>query len=156
VHGRAPGWDAGVAVARRASTASAPPTVVVRPAPAPAVPAPKPVAPAKPQVVVDAGLPAPMKHALRYSNVVVAAVYLPGSARDAQTLREARAGARDAHAGFVALNVGKERIAAALAPKLDPVADPAVLVFERPGTVVTQLDGYADRTTVAQAAANAR
>ena len=33
--------------------------------------------------------------------------------------------------------------------------DPAVLVFRRPGTMFVQLNGFADKDTVAQAAANA-
>ena len=33
--------------------------------------------------------------------------------------------------------------------------DPGVLVFQRPGTLVTQFAGFADRDMVAQAAVNA-
>ena len=64
-------------------------------------------------------------------------------------------GARDAHSGFVGINVFRQAEAAPLTELLGVLQDPAVLVFKRPGTVFVQLNGFADKDTVAQAAANA-
>jgi hypothetical protein len=103
---------------------------------------------------IDSGLPAPLRAALARSTVVVAALNAPGVPGDAAAVSEARQGARAAHAGFAVLDVRNEAIAAALAAKAPNATDPAVLVVRRPGTIAVELDGYADRQTVAQAAAN--
>ena len=77
---------------------------------------------------------------------------------------EARQGAGISGAGFVALNIEDNRAAAPLTALLSGAAtaadrvldDPAVLVFKRPKTLFVRFNGYTDRDTVAQAAANAR
>ena len=91
---------------------------------------------------------------LRRDRVVVAAVWAP-NAGDKQALAEARAGAHEVGAGFVVLNVLEERKAKALTKLAGPISDPSVLVFKRPGTIVLRFDGFADTTTVAEAAQNA-
>ena len=61
-------------------------------------------------------------------------------------------------AGFLPVNVLDEKIVApitALVPGGGLLPDPGVLVFQRPGTLVTQFAGFADRDMVAQAAVNA-
>jgi hypothetical protein len=76
---------------------------------------------------------------------------------------EARHGARVAHVGFVAFSVADEKVVSPLSSLLngaptpaDRVLDgPAVLVFVRPNSLFVRLNGFADRDTVAQAAANA-
>src|SRR5438132_276195 len=71
---------------------------------------------------------------------------------------EAQAGAKTAGAGFLPVNVLDEKIVApitALVPGGGLLPDPGVLVFQRPGTLVTQFAGFADRDMVAQAAVNA-
>ncbi len=115
---------------------------------------PAKTAPAKPKIVLNPGLPANLARALRRDRVVVAAVWAP-NAGDKQALAEARAGAHEVGAGFVVLNVLEERKAKALTKLAGPISDPSVLVFKRPGTIVLRFDGFADTTTVAQAAQNA-
>jgi thiol:disulfide interchange protein len=68
---------------------------------------------------------------------------------------EAEAGAKLGGAGFLALNVLNEGVARKLLAKLELVDDPSVLVLKRSGEVAQELTGFADRETVAQAAANA-
>ena len=82
-------------------------------------------------------------------------LYDPQAIVDAASLGEAQAGAKLANVGFVALNVLAEAQAQPLAKKLGVLPDPALLVFRRPGDVVFRVNGFADRATVAQAAANA-
>jgi len=112
--------------------------------------------------VID-GMPGSLAIELQTHEVVVVALYAPKSSIDALVLGEARQGAAAAGAGFVALNVTNERIAAPLTSLLTTGAsaadrvldDPAVLVFQRPRTLFVRLNGYTDRDTVAQAATNA-
>lgn len=146
-----------VAVARKATAVKAKPAV--RPAPKPRVAAkPKPHTPA----VID-GMPSALALALRAHPVVVVSLYTPDSSVDAMATDEAKHGAAAAHVGFVAFDVADNKIVAPLSALLtgaptpaDRVLDgPAVLVFERPGTLFVRLNGFADRDTVAQAAANA-
>ena len=116
----------------------------------------KRVRPAAPKPHIDPTLPAPLRHALAHSRVVVAVLYAPDVPGDDEAVSEARKGARAAHVGFTTLNVRKEPIARALARQVDGASDPAVLVVRRPGDVAVQLDGFVDAAVVAQAAANTR
>jgi hypothetical protein len=76
---------------------------------------------------------------------------------------EARQGAALSGSGFVALSVADNRVVSPLSALLaaaptpaDRVPDgPAVLVFQRPKTLFVRFNGFVDRDTVAQAAANA-
>jgi hypothetical protein len=109
------------------------------------------------------GMPAALALALNSHEIVVVSLYTPGANVDAMATDEARHGAALAGAGFVAFNVGDEKIVSPLTALLstaptpaDRVLDgPAVLVFQRPGSLFVRLNGFADRDTVAQAAANA-
>ena len=109
------------------------------------------------------GMPAALALALNSHEIVVVSLFTPGANVDAMATDEARHGAALAGAGFVAFDVGDEKIVSPLTALLstaptpaDRVLDgPAVLVFERPGTLFVRLNGFADRDTVAQAAANA-
>jgi hypothetical protein len=92
---------------------------------------------------------------LKRHRVVVAVLYTPGSAVDLLSVAEARAGAGDVHAGFVAIDVTDTRSIALLASRYDVRDAPAVLVFARWRGPVNVIVGYADRETVAQAAENA-
>ena len=105
---------------------------------------------------VEPGLPVKLVRALARERVVVVSLYSPRAASDRAALAEARAGAARAGAGFVAVNVLDVRQAGPLARKLGVLEEPSVLVFRRPEEVVLRFDGYTDRDTVAQAAANAR
>ncbi|HEX3266931.1 MAG TPA: hypothetical protein VHQ98_02995 [Gaiellaceae bacterium] len=112
--------------------------------------------------VVD-GMPAALAAALASHKVVVVSLYAPRSSVDEMATAEAKHGAALAGAGFVAFSVANERIVSPLSSLLtgaptaaDRVLDgPAVLVFQRPRTLFVRLNGFADRDTVAQAAANA-
>jgi hypothetical protein len=119
---------------------------------------PKPKAAA----VID-GMPGSLALALRAHSVVVVSLYIPGASVDTMATEEARHGAALAGAGFVSFNVADEKVVSPLSSLLtgaatpaDRVLDgPAVLVFERPKTLFVRFNGFADRDTVAQAAANA-
>ena len=121
---------------------------VVTPKPATHPVAPKPV---KPVIVLNPGLPSNVARALHRDRVVVVAVFAP-KAGDTEAVAQARAGAKATGAGFVALNVLEERKARALEKLVGPISDPSVLVIKRPGTISFRADGFADATTVAQAA----
>jgi hypothetical protein len=118
--------------------------------------APAHARPAVPKLHIDPTLPAPLRHALSHSRVVVAVLYASDAPGDDEAVSEARKGARAAHVGFTMLNVRNEAIARALARQVDGASDPAVLVVRRPGTVALKLDGFVDAAVVAQAAVNAR
>jgi len=94
--------------------------------------------------------------ALKENNVVVVLFYAPRSAYDAIQAREARAGAAGGGAGFLAVDVTKDRYVAALATAFEVRDAPAILVVTRGFRVSARLDGFADRVTIAQAASNAR
>ena len=118
--------------------------------------------PAAAATVVD-GMPAALARALRSHRVVVVSLYTPGASVDAMATEEAKHGAALAGAGFVSFNVADDKVVSPLSSLLtgaptpaDRVLDgPAVLVFERPSSLFVRFNGFADRDTVAQAAANA-
>ncbi len=126
---------------------------------APATKTPKP-AQAKPKpvlnpVVPPTGFPVAVDQALRQHAVVVVSLVLPGAKIDELGAAEAEAGAKLSGAGFLALNVLNERVARTLLTKLDAAKEPSLLVVKRSGEVAVELNGFVDRETVAQAAANA-
>jgi hypothetical protein len=94
--------------------------------------------------------------ALKENKVVVVLFYAPRSTYDAIQAREARAGAAGGGAGFLAVDVSKDRYVAALATAFEVRDAPAILVVTRGFRVSARLDGFADRVTIAQAASNAR
>jgi hypothetical protein len=112
----------------------------------------QPVKPAKPKPEPKT----PLERALAKHKAVVVLFYTPAASYDALQTREARAGAEAGRAGFLALNVAKDRKTAALATKYDVRDAPAILVFSRGPKVAVRLDGYADRDTIEQAALIAR
>lgn len=120
--------------------------------------APVSPAPAPAPAVGTNGLPAPLDVLLRKHGVVVVALYDPEVEADGIALAEARAGARDAHAGFLAVNVLDGRVAGPLtaaAGQGTVLPDPGVLIYRRPGTMMNRIDGFSDRGAVAQAVASA-
>jgi len=126
-------------------------TPVAKPKPAP-VPIAKPAAPP-----VDAnGLPRVLSRALAGNRVVVVGLHDPDSALDQMALAEARAGARAAGAGFVAINVLAEGQSRPLLELLGALENPGILVYRKPDVLFARMSGFADSETVAQAAANAR
>jgi hypothetical protein len=94
--------------------------------------------------------------ALDENEVVVVLFYAPGSSYDTLQAREARAGAAAGGAGFLAVDVSRDRQVSSLAAAFGIRDAPAILVVKRGYRVAVRINGYADRETVAQAAANAR
>ncbi|HEV2592931.1 MAG TPA: hypothetical protein VGU02_13675 [Gaiellaceae bacterium] len=113
-------------------------------------------APARPKLRLDPSVPHAVIAKLQRSREVVAFVYTGVSGADRAQLADVRAGAREAHVPFVALDVTKERMADEVFAWTSSSADPNVLVVKRPGTIAFERAGLVDRQTVAQAAASAR
>jgi hypothetical protein len=102
------------------------------------------------------GLPVPVVRALHKHSVVVVAMYVPGAQVDEATAFEAQAGAKEMHAGFVAINVFHQRSGTAMLRKLGVFNTPAVLVVHRPYRIDSEFKDFVDRDVVAQAVAEAR
>jgi hypothetical protein len=108
---------------------------------------------------VYATLPQPLQWQLAHHKIVVVSLYNPSSDVDAISVAEAHAGALDAGAGFLLVSVLDNKVAGiltALLPGGGLLPDPGVLIYRAPGNVAIRLDGFADRDSVAQAAANAK
>jgi hypothetical protein len=112
--------------------------------------------PVVPTVQLATGLPAPLRSALMRSRLIVAVVYAPGDAVDAEVLAAAQQAAASQHAPLVGLNIRSDSVAAATATWMQNIVEPAVLVVARPGRVAVELDGYTDEASVAQAIVDAR
>jgi hypothetical protein len=111
---------------------------------------------AKPKVSTLAdGTPRTIASVLRHHRVAVVLLYDPQSKVDSLSLGEAQLGAGRANAGFLRVNVLKQRQAAPFAKAFGILQAPTVLFFARPGKLVQKLVGFADQDTVAQAALNA-
>jgi hypothetical protein len=106
-------------------------------------------------VTLASGLPDGIAHALRYSRVVVVAVYVPGASVDGFVRGEAQAAARMSRAGYVGVSASSAAALQKLFTKTGVLPDPAVVIMRRPGTVTATL-GVADRETIAQAVLQAR
>lgn len=102
-----------------------------------------------------AGLPEPVAQAFGRHSTVVVSLYDPYSQVDGISFAEAKAGAALAGVGFVPLSVLSQRQVGKLTAQLGLLPDPGVLVYVRPGTLAAKISGFADKETVAQAAANA-
>jgi len=111
-------------------------------------------APVHPRPTAGSGLPASVASQLAAGRVVVVSLYAPKATIDATAMREAAAGAGIAGAAFVAVDVNSSDVDA-LNRRYGVIQDPAVLVLRPPGDLIVRIDGFADRDTVAQAAANA-
>lgn len=101
--------------------------------------------------------PAAVTKALETKRIVVVSLYTPGVALDKLTRAESKAGAKEAGAGFVALDVNSQRDVKPLLTMLGPIEAPAVLVVRRCcGWTFATFEGFVDRATVAQAVVDAR
>jgi hypothetical protein len=116
---------------------------------------PLPVAKPAAEPAEEDGLPRLLSAALAKNRVVVVGLYDPDSAVDKISLAEARAGAKAAGVGFVAVNVFAEAQSRPLVRLLGALENPGILVYRRPDALVSRISGFADSETVAQAAANA-
>lgn len=132
-------------------------TPIALPSPSSPVTPAKPVqtSPAKPTVVLLPGLPAQIASKLRYSKVIVVSLYVGRAPGDRASVTQARTGARAAGAGFVAINVGSDKMATSIASFAGPASSPSMLVVRRPGKIVTQISGPVESAVVTQAAHNA-
>lgn len=128
---------------------------VKRPAKPHAATTPKPVKAKAVKHPLNPALPVPVAKALRNRQVVVVAVYVPGAAVDSFVRREARAGARMATAAFVPVSASSGNALDKIVAKTGVLPAPAVVIYKRPGVVVSTL-GVADRETVAAAVAQAK
>ena len=131
--------------------AKATPAPKVSPARAAAT-APKP-APKVPEPTT--GFPVAIDQALANHELVVVSLVVPGARVDELAAAEAREGAKLAGVGYLALNVLNEGVARSLLRKLGTLEDPSLIVVRRGGEVALRMNGFVDRDTVAQAAANA-
>jgi hypothetical protein len=121
-----------------------------------AKPVAKPVATPKPaRAKLVAGLPDELAAALEQHRVVVVSVYNPRANDDQIAVAEASVGAALGGVGFVGLSVLDQDQIGGVTHAVGVVDSPAVLIYERPGRIIGQLHGFADRETVAQAVANA-
>ena len=121
--------------------------------PAPSKAHAHPSAPAK---IATHGLPLVVARALQKHAVVVVSLYSPRADLDKLAGAESRAGAAASGAGFVKLDVFRQRQGSPILHKLGIVDTPAVLVVKRNGTIFAEFKGFADRTVVEQAVADAR
>ena len=87
------------------------------------------------------GLPVTVALALRKHSVVVVALSSSGAGLDKMAAAEAKAGAIATRAGFVNLDVLKQRQGTAILHKLGVVDTPAVLVVKRPRRRLLRLQG---------------
>jgi hypothetical protein len=132
-------------------TAVKPKPVAAHPKPHKAVVRPK----HHPAVAAN-GYPWAVAHALVKNPVVVVAIVAPHSRIDQIALGEAKAAAAETNAGFVQVNAYAQAQIAPLASKVQITSNPAVLVMKRPTEVTIQINGWADRDSIAQAVDDAR
>ena len=81
---------------------------------------------------------------------------MPNGVLDGLAVIEARAAADTTGAPFLSLSATDNVASAELIQRFGVLTTPAVLVVDAENGVRTQINGYADRATVAQAVANAR
>jgi hypothetical protein len=120
----------------------------VSPTPASATPA------VKTTVAPGDALPAAIQKAFAAHRIVVVSLYDPNATVDNTAMLEAAAGAKVAGTAFVSIDVTKREVDS-LNARYGVIEDPAVLVLRPSGEIAFRVDGFADRDTVAQAAANA-
>jgi len=141
--------------AHNRNTAAGKPDVVpktqTKPAHAVTMHARKSPAPAK----ATGGTPTTIASVLRHHRVAVVLLYDPHAKVDSLSVGEAQLGAGRAHAGFLRVDVSKQKQIEAFAKTYGILPVPTVLFFARPGKLVQKLVGFADQETVAQAALNA-
>jgi hypothetical protein len=104
--------------------------------------------------VAGTGAPAALVRALKRHRVVVVALALPNVTLDREASNEARAGARMARVGFVALSA-RARKSATFAKKLGLTTTPGVVVVDRKFDVRIRIEGFADAASIEQAARGA-
>jgi thiol:disulfide interchange protein len=99
--------------------------------------------------------PTTIASVLRHHRVAVVLLYDPDAKVDFFSLGEAQRGADRAGAGFLRVNILRQRQVELVANTYGVMRVPTVLFFARPGKLVQKIVGFADQDTVAQAARNA-
>lgn len=107
----------------------------------------------KPQGTMPA--PVALEWMLFAKRAVVVLFYTPNAGLDGTLVMEARAAALSVDAGFLPVNVARNREVSGLAGAHEVKEAPAVLVFTRGPKPVARFDRVADRETIAQAVQNA-
>jgi len=111
---------------------------------------------ARPAAAATTGsAPTTIAEVLKHHRIAVVLVYDPQSKVNALSIGEAQLGADRANAGFLRVNVLKQRQIEPFAKNYGLLPVPTILFFARPGKLVQKLVGFADQDTVAQAAINA-
>ena len=98
----------------------------------------------------------PLEKALLRDKIVVVALHAGEATVDRLTIREARSGASAAKVGYLAVDVGGAQDLETIRKAYDVRRAPAVIVMRRWVGAVYKFSGWIDRTTVAQAARNAK
>ena len=111
---------------------------------------------ATPTTLKTHGLPISVARALQKHSVVVVSLTTPRGSDDQFAAAEAKAGARQAKAGYVAIDVFHQRPGTTVLRKLGVTSTPVTLVVKRSGAIVSDFPGFVDRDVVAQAVTEAR
>lgn len=98
----------------------------------------------------------PLEKALLRDKIVVVALHAGDATVDRLAIREARAGAHGANVGYLAIDAGGAEDLETIRKAYDVRRAPAVIVMRRWVGAVYRFGGWIDRTTVAQAARNAK
>jgi hypothetical protein len=140
------------------STASSTPVTTLPAASTPTQTTPAPnKAHTLPATPVDThGLPVPVALALRKHSIVIVSLSTPRGEDSQLAAAEAQSAAGAMGAGYVNLNVYRQRPGTAILRKLGVLDTPATLVVKRPGAVYSDFKGFVDRVVVEQAVADAR
>jgi thiol:disulfide interchange protein len=142
------------------STASSTPVSTTPAASTPAQTTPAPstphTTPATPVKLDTHGLPVSVARALQKHSIVVVSLSTPRGEADQFAVAEAKAAAIEMRAGYVKLNVYRQRPGTAILRRLGVFSTPATLVVKRPGAVYSNFKGFVDRDVVEQAVADAR
>lgn len=119
-------------------------------------PAPTPVASASAPELPKT--PPGLARSVRDNQVTVVVVHATKATFDEIALREARAGAAQASAKFMAVDARKEKVVSQWVKRYPEInASPTILVFGRGSEEpMSRLTAFSDREVVAQAATNAR
>jgi hypothetical protein len=111
---------------------------------------------ATPNVFKTHGLPPSVAQALGAHSVVVVSLTTPRGADEQFASAEAKAGAAESKAGYVAVDVFHQRPGTTILRKLGVTDTPVTLVVKRSGAIVSQFPGFVDRDVIAQAVTEAR
>ena len=110
---------------------------------------------ATPTTLKTHGLPVSVARALDKHSVVVVSLTTPRGADDQFASAEAKAGAAQAKAGYVAIDVFHQRPGTTVLRKLGVTDTPVTLVVKRSGAIVSEFPGFVDRDVIAQAVSEA-